>query len=172
MSDAYRLCCRDGRVAVYSIDTNIYFDWWTRRYPNDVFPSVRKCIEALVGDGKWIAAEQVFEEIQALGVPLLRNWARANRAQFIPLDAALLAEADAISRAYPDIIDPDATQEEADRHVIALAKHKGWTVVSHETPAISKRYSSGRLYVPDVCGLLKVPCIDLLELMKREKWSF
>ena len=157
---------------VYSIDTNIYFDWWTRRYPNDVFPSVRKRVEASIAAGRWGAAEKVFDEIQALGAPLLKNWARANRAQFINLDAALLAEADAISKKYPDIIDPNAAAEEADRHVIALARVKGWTVVTHETPAIDKRYSTSRLFIPDVCNLLKVPCIDLLELMRREKWTF
>jgi hypothetical protein len=33
---------------MYSVDTNIYLDWWVRRYPEDIFPNVRAQIEGLV----------------------------------------------------------------------------------------------------------------------------
>ncbi len=75
---------------MYSIDTNIYLDWWVRRYPGDVFP----------------------------------------------------------------------------------IKLKSWVVVTHETPARTKKNPPRTLYIPDVCGALNIRCIDLLQLMRREKWVF
>jgi len=157
---------------MYSVDTNIYLDWWVRRYPEDVFPSMRTNIERLVAGGKWVAAERVAEEIQHVGSAPLKAWAKANMGQFAAHDAALGAEAGAISRAFPGMIDPYARHDEADRYVIALAKLKGWAVVTHETPAHAKKHAVRTHFVPDVCSALKVPCIDLLELMRREKWVF
>lgn len=72
----------------------------------------------------------------------------------------------------PGLIDPNARHDEADRYVIALAKLQGWAVVTHETPARSKKHALRTHFIPDVCRALAVPCIDLLELMRRESWSF
>jgi len=30
---------------MYSFDTNVFMDWWDRRYPPDIFPSVQKAME-------------------------------------------------------------------------------------------------------------------------------
>lgn len=157
---------------MYSIDTNIYLDWWVRRYPEDVFPSVRGQIEMLITGGKWIAVERVADEIQHVAPSPLKAWARANKSQFYRHDAALIAEANAITTRFPGLIDPYARHDEADRYVIALAKLKGCAVVSHETPARSKKYAPRTHYIPDVCNALGIPCIDLLDLMRREKWAF
>jgi len=64
---------------MYSVDTNIYLDWWVRRYPEDVFPAIRIKIEQLIAGGKWVAVERVGDEIQHVGSPLLKNWAKANK---------------------------------------------------------------------------------------------
>ncbi len=157
---------------MYSVDTNIYLDWWVRRYPEDVFPNVRAGIEGLVKAGKWVAVARVADEIQHIAPPLLAAWAKANRNQFVPHDAALMAEANAITTRFPGLIDPYARHDEADRYVIALAKLLGWAVVTHETPARTKRNAPRTHYIPDVCSALNVPCIDLLEVMRREKWVF
>lgn len=157
---------------MYSIDTNIYLDWWERRYPEDVFPSLKQHVEALIAAGKWNAVERVEDEIGHVGTPKLKAWAKVQKAQFIKHDVALLTEANAVTTAYPGLIDPYARHDEADRYVIALAKLRGWTVVTHETPARSKKRALRSHFIPDVCRGLGVPCIDLLELMRREKWSF
>src|ERR1043166_6734814 len=145
---------------MYSVDTNIFLDWWVRRYPEDIFPSVRGQIEALIASGRWVAAERVSDEIQHVAPPALKAWAKANKAQFCRHDVALIAEANAITARYPGLIDPYARHDEADRYVIALAKLKGWSVVSHETPARSKKYAPRTHYIPDVCSALGIPCID------------
>jgi hypothetical protein len=157
---------------MYSIDTNIYLDWWVRRYPEDIFPTYRSQVEGLIAAGKWQAVERVQHEINHVGTPALKTWAKSQRSQFIAHDASLMSEANKISAGYPGLIDVYATSDEADRYVIALAKMKGWAVVTYETPARSKKYALRTHFIPDVCREIGVQCIDLLELMRREKWSF
>ncbi len=99
-------------------------------------------------------------------------WAKANRSQFQKHDAALIAEANAISAQFPGMIDPYARHDEADRYVIALAKLNGWAVVTHETPARSKKNALRTHFIPDVCSALNVRCIDFLDVMRRENWVF
>lgn len=160
---------------MYSVDTNIYLDWWERRYPADLFPTFKDKVEALIAAGKWAAVARVAEEINHNGTTPLKAWANTHKRQFIAHDTALLTEANAIIKDCPGLLDPDARHDEADRYVIALAKLKGWTVVTHETPAYSRAKRKNALrshYIPDACREFGVPCIDLLELMRREKWQF
>jgi len=157
---------------MYSVDTNIYLDWWERRYPDDLFPTIKTHVEALIASGKWRSVQGVADEIIHIGTPRLKAWTKATPGQFLSHDAALLKEATAITAAYPGLLDPYARHDEADRYVIALAKLHSWAVVTHETPARSKKHAVRTHFIPDVCRGLGVPCIDLLELMRREKWSF
>jgi hypothetical protein len=160
------------RVGMYSIDTNIYLDWWVRRYPEDIFPTYRIQVEGLIVAGKWQAAERVQDEINHVGTHALKAWVKAQRSQFVKHDGSLIAEANKITTSYPGLLDPYARHDEAHRYVIALAKIKRWTVVTHETPARSKKNALRTHFIPDVCRAIGVQCIDLLELMRREKWSF
>ena len=147
---------------MYSIDTNIYLDWWVRRYPDDIFPTYCGQVEALIAAGKWNAVERVADEINHVGTAALKTWAKANRVQFIKHDGPLIAESKAITTAYSVLLDPYASHDEADRYVIALAKLKEWTVVTHETPARSKKHALRTHFIPDVCRGMNIPYIDLL----------
>lgn len=157
---------------MYSVDTNIYLDWWERRYPGDVFLTLTAHVEALVAAGQWRAVKGVADEIGHNGTPKLKAWANANGTQFVPHDAAILKEANAILARFPGMIDPYARHDEADRYIIAHAKLNGWSVVTHETPAHSKKRAPRSHYIPDVCSALGVPCINFLDLMRQEKWTF
>ena len=64
---------------MYSIDTNIYLDWWVRRYPEDVFPIVRTGIEGMVAKGHWNAVQGVADEIDHVGTSQLQAWAKTTR---------------------------------------------------------------------------------------------
>lgn len=157
---------------MYIVDTNIYLDWWDRRYPGHLFPTFQSRVDALIAAGKWYSVEGVAKEIQHVGSPGLKLWAKAQGKQFIPHDAALLKEANAISTQHPGLIDPTASHDEADRYIIALAKMKGWSVVSHETPARRKSYAPRTDYVPDVCSKMGIKCLELTTVMTHEKWTF
>ena len=157
---------------MYSIDTNIFIDWWERRYPIDVFPSVKKAIEELINQGKLFAPERVFEEINHVGSAPLKTWAKSHKQIFLPHDVHLQEEANEIQFKYPDLIDNTTPFDEADRWIIALAKLKGWVVITHETSVKSKRKPDRNLYIPDVCNDMKIPCKEFLDLLRIEKLSF
>ena len=95
-----------------------------------------------------------------------------NQSSFIPHDLGVQREAADIVNAFPGMIDPYASHDEADRWVVALAKCTGFAIVTRETSAKAKRKPPRQYYVPDVCQALNVNCINLIDLMRNEKWLF
>ena len=157
---------------MYSVDTNVFMDWWIRRYPPDVFPSVQKAMEGLAVSGKIFAPVRVHDEINSVGSSGLKQWAKSNKNIFLPHDIQLQTEANNIQFVYPDLIDATTVYDEADRWIIALAKVKGFTVVTHETSVHKKKNPPRKLYVPDVCKAMNVQCIEFLDLLRNEKLIF
>jgi hypothetical protein len=147
-------------------------DWQARFYPTDVFVGLKARVEGLIADGKLRAPQIVREEVDAVGTPDLKRWARSQGGLFVPLEPRLQQEAAAIQARYPELVDARSGHESADPWVIALAKLQGWTVVSQETSANEKRKPPKSYYIPDVCRDLGLSCINLLGLMRREGWTF
>lgn len=118
------------------------------------------------------AVELVREEIDAVGTPGLRAWASGQAGLFLPLSPEIQREAATIEASYPELMDPKGLNESADAYVIALAKIQGGVVVSQETSAQEKHRPRRSHFIPDVCRDLGIPCINLLGMMRREKWVF
>jgi hypothetical protein len=157
---------------MYSFDTSAFMDWQARHYPSDIFLSLRTKIEGLIAAGQCRAVDLVREEIDAVGTPELRAWAKKHPILFTALDPLVQVEAASIESRYPDLTDPRSLHQSADAYVIALANVKGGVVVSQETSAAEKRSAKRTYYIPDVCRDLGVTCINLLGLMRLEKWTF
>ena len=157
---------------MYSLDTSFFMDWQARYYPLDLFVSLEKKIASLIASGTCAAIELVKEEIDAVGTPGLRAWAAGQAGLFFPLSPEVQIEAAAIEASYPELMDPKGLYESADAYVIALAKLQGGVVVSQETSVQEKHRPRRNYFIPDVCRDLGVPCINLLGLMRREKWVF
>jgi hypothetical protein len=157
---------------MYSFDTSVFMDWQARYYPPDIFESLTKKVEELITVNKCAAVDLVREEIDAVGTPELRAWAKGTKALFAVLDPEVQIEAASIEARYPDLMDPKSPYQSADAYVIALAKVTGGTVVTQETSAAEKKSAKRTHYIPDVCRDLGIPCINLLGLMRREKWTF
>lgn len=156
---------------IYAIDTNVLMDWQARHFPTDVFGSLVDKVDALITKGRFLAPELVEEELNAVGTAELTAWAKSRPGIFVPL-AEVLAEALSIQGRFPGLKDPKAEFEEADAYVIALAKLRNGVVVTQETPASEKRNPKRTHFIPDVCRELGLPCISLLGLMRRERWTF
>jgi len=118
------------------------------------------------------AVEIVKQEIDAIGTPGLRAWAKAHSGLFVLVTPEIQIESAGIAAKHPDLMDPKSTHESADVYVIAFAKLTGGIVVSQETSAQEKNNPRKKYYIPDVCRDLGVACLNLLGLMRREKWSF
>lgn len=157
---------------MYSLDTSALMDWQARFYPTDVFTGLKTQIEGLVATGKLRAPQIVKEELEAVGTPSLKTWAKGQTGLFVPLDPQLQYETRDIQARYPELTDVKSGHESADPWVIALAKLRGWTVISQETSAAEKHKPPKSYYIPDVCRDLGVPCINLLGLMRKEGWTF
>ncbi len=63
---------------------------------------------------------------------------------------------------------PSPQQRHRPRDINALARVKGYTVVTLETMAASNE----RTRIPNVCAKYGIPCIDLIGLMDAEGWTF
>ncbi|MBI4810824.1 MAG: DUF4411 family protein [Ignavibacteriales bacterium] len=160
---------------MYSVDTNVFIDWWERRYPPDVFPSIQKAIEQLIISNKLFAPMRVREEINDVGSPELKQWAKMNKTIFVQHEEELQEFANKIQFDYPDLIDNTTLEDEADRWIIALAKMHSqdhWIVVTHETPFKKKRKPDRKMYIPDVCRSMNIECVEFLKLMRKEGWKF
>lgn len=148
-------------------------DWQARYYPLDLFVSLNARIEALIEADRFHAVDLVDEEIQAIGTPDLKAWAKNHRKVFVPLSPEVQAEAAAIEARYPDLMDPKGLHTSADAYVIALVRlASDGVVVSQETSVHEKPNPKKHYYIPDVCRDLGVTCINMQGLMRRERWSF
>lgn len=157
---------------MYSSDTSFFMDWQARYYPLDVFASLAEKIDGMIVTKSCGAVLLVKEEIDSVGTPGLRAWAKSHSGLFVPMTPEIQLEGAAIEAKYPDLMDPKAAYQSADAYVIAFAKLNGGMVVSQETSAQEKRRPPKNYYIPDVCRDLGVACINLLGLMRREKWIF
>lgn len=158
---------------MYLLDTSFFMDWQARYYPLDLFASLEKKIESLIASGSCGAVQLVKEEIDAVGTPGLRTWVASQTGLFLPLIPEIQIEAAAIEASYPELMDPKGLNESADAYVIALAKlQKDGIVVSQETSVQEKHRPRRSYFIPDVCRDLGLPCINLLGMMRREKWVF
>lgn len=157
---------------MYSLDTSVFMDWQARYYPLDVFGGLADRIGSLIRTGEGKAVDLVREEIEAVGTPGLRAWVKQQKGLFAPLTPEVQVEAAAIEAAYPDLMDPKMPYQSADAYVIALARVNDGIVVSQETSAQEKHRPAKAHYIPDVCRDLGISCINLLGVMRREKWSF
>ncbi|MBI1904346.1 MAG: DUF4411 family protein [Planctomycetia bacterium] len=105
------------------------------------------------------------------------QWAKMRKGVFHRPDAVQQSTVKAILARFPDLVDASRLSPEADPFVVALAIARNdeqksvmfptkWVVVTQE------RFSQGRPKIPNVCAALGVECVDILEVFRREKWTF
>ena len=97
-----------------------------------------------------------------------KKWSRAQAGLYIPLDNAQIAEAQAILRQFANLVDVVTGSSSADPFVIALAKMQKHVLVTEERWTNSPKKTK----IPNVCAHYGVPYIPVLELIRREKWTF
>lgn len=150
----------------YSIDTSALLDGWRRYYPPDVFPDVWTGLEELIEKGEIRATEEVFVELEKRDDEIF-GWAKSRKESlFVPIDDRIQERVAAILGQHERLVRHNRSG--ADPFVIGLAMIEGCTVVTGERP-------SGNLdkpKIPDVCGALEVPWLDLLGLFRQQGWRF
>lgn len=160
--------------ATYSIDTSALMGWWLRRYPPDIFPSLRDAMGKLIAEGKLLASEYVLSELGGKEDPLY-SWAKGQAGLFVKTDESIQQKAQYLIQTYPLFIDAESQRPiQADPFVVALAQEKDLTVVTEETFAHTKLTGKRkkRTYIPDVCNKEGITCITFLQMMQAERWRF
>jgi len=152
----------------YSIDTSAFLDGWVRYYPPDTFPGLWLRIEELIEEGHLRATEEVLHELEKKHDDVYA-WAKERKdALSVPIDDRIQPAVSAILEDFEKLLDTRKNRSAADPFVIALAQIEGCTVVTGE----GTTGSLNRPNIPDVCSGLGVPCISLLQLIRREGWTF
>lgn len=152
---------------IYSIDTSALLDGWIRYYPPDIFPGLWRRIEDLIGQGALRATEEVLEELKRKDDDVFK-WAKLHMEMFVPIDESTQEIVTTILKDFEKLVDTRKNRSFADPFVIALAHLNKCTIVSGEKGT----GNPDRPKIPDVCRALGIRCISLLELIRREGWSF
>lgn len=140
-------------------------DGWRRYYPPDVFPGLWRRIDGLIAAGELVATEEVLIELEKKDDELFK-WAKERHTMFLPLDYEIQAAAADILRDHPMLLNAKKNRSAADPFVIAVAKCRGCCVVTGENPSNNIRKPK----IPDVCGVLGIRCIRLLDLFREQGW--
>ena len=155
----------------YSIDTSAILDAWVRYYPLDLFPSFWDKFHILAESKDVIAIELIGHELRTKDDGCY-NWFKDNNLSyfFVEISIPVEKEVTEILRDpnYQKLVDDRKGTYSADPFVIALAIVEGLIVVTGE------RASNNILKprIPDVCNSIGIDCINILDLMRTEKWSF
>ncbi|HKZ97500.1 MAG TPA: DUF4411 family protein [Hyphomicrobiaceae bacterium] len=153
----------------YCIDTSSLIAAWGELYPIEHFPKLWEHVEALVQNGRLKAPVEVLHETKRRSTEL-HKWLGKRKAMFVDIDEDIQRRQTAIMAAFPKLIDTRRGHFAADPWVIALSIERGLVLVTQE------RFTGkpARPNIPDVCadGRFKTDCINLLDLIRREKWIF
>ncbi|MBI1263320.1 MAG: DUF4411 family protein [Alphaproteobacteria bacterium] len=96
----------------------------------------------------------------------LYTWLSQRDTMFVDFkEGVQLAVRDILAQ-FPRLVGERKHRTSADPFVIATAQLRGLVVVTEEKPTASLN----RPNIPDVCAELDVKCINLIELIRAEKW--
>lgn len=148
----------------YVLDTNALIDLFERRYPPDVFPSVKLRVETLGHEGRILVPLDVQQELPKGSAS--RDWLNDWQSLVVELDEEIQVALIETMTVCPRIIDPMSPfpKDAADPVVVAVAKARRACVVSNE------RRSGGasRPRIPNACELMSVPCLPVLDFLRQE----
>ena len=150
----------------YIIDT-CSFTALRRVYPSDVFPSVWSKMDDLANVGIIGSLDLVLNELKAQDDEVL-DWAKSHLPIFVDLDNEIQLKATEILQQFAtNFVDLKKRTSGADPFVVAAAVVHSCVVVTEE----KRSGGTPRVKIPDVCRVLGVDCIHLLELLRREQFS-
>jgi Domain of unknown function (DUF4411) len=149
----------------YSVDTSALLDAWVRNYPADVFPGIWEQMNRAAQDGILFVCDEVVNELSKKDDGA-HGWVKARNGLVVPLDSEIESHVQEIMKKYPRLVDTKKGRSVGDPFVIALARAKGYTVITGEN-------ATGKIDVPkipDVCDDLKIPWVRMLGFFREQKW--
>lgn len=151
----------------YVLDTSALIGAWQRKYPPDVFPSLWDNLDRLGRNGELFVPEEVMGEL-ARQDDELHAWVSDRAEQLVVVSSrAVFLSVRAILHDHPKLTMPGAGRGKADPFVIAEAQARGCPVVTEERGG-----SEAKPRIPYVCRSLGIECMEFLDVIKAEQWTF
>ena len=159
----------------YVIDTSSLIEL-NRRYPIDIFPSLWKNVEGLIGKGLLISHKEVLKEISYMD-DALKIWAKKQKKLFRDLTPKQIQIVREILKKYPSLAKSDNEAAAADPFVIALAVELGSepqkTLFEKARIIVTEEKLRGnRVRIPFVSQNSGIECINIIEMCRVEGWKF
>jgi len=152
---------------LYCLDTSAILEGRVRTYPPKTFITLWGKIELTIEKGLIVAPAEVLVEL-AKKEDSVFEWAKGHNNLNIPLTTDIQLAAKEVLRQFSRLVDSRKTSSQADPFVIALAMIEKRAVVTGEkndgTPDKPK--------IPFVCASLGVKCINFLEMIQDQDWTF
>lgn len=152
----------------YSIDTSSLVHAYQRSYPPDILPALwENRLDELIAAGRLVSPFDVLEELKQKHDDLY-GWAKLRPQMFVEIDS-FQDELAKIMKDFPRLVDTKKGKSGGDPMVIALAlsKNPRFTVVTEEGFGSPK---SPR--IPFVCADRSLRCINVLQLIRDQEWTF
>lgn len=151
-------------AAIYCIDTSALIAAWYERYKPNRFPKLWEELDGLILMERLVSSSLVLRECNKRRSEELHGWLKPREAMFLTPDETVQSQVDFIVNTYKGLVSAGKEKFQADPFVIALAKVNGHTVITEETgPASLSK-------IPGVCAAMKVPCVNLMQLIDQEDW--
>ena len=151
-------------ATTYCIDTSALIAAWYERYKPNRFPKLWDQLDGLIKSGRLVSSSLVLRECSKQRSEELHGWLKPREAMFHTPDETVQAQVDFIVNSYQGLVSAGKEKFQADPFVIALAKAAGHTVITEETGPASLAK------IPGVCAAMKVPCLNLMQLIDQEDW--
>ena len=147
----------------YVLDTNVFINM-QRHHPLDIFSSLWSKMAEAIEAGDVISCSEVLDEI-SIGNDELIEWAKQKKEAFLTSEVDVQQIVRDILKNHPALVTGTCKANNADPFVIALAKHKGYTLVSDET-----RAGNGQpVKIPNVCEAYGVRLIKFVDFLREIK---
>lgn len=150
----------------FSLDTSGLLDAWVRYYPPDVFPAIWNLMDGAARNGEIVVIDEVVREVERKDDGLVQ-WIKDRPGMVIPIDDPIQQHVVEIMARYGRLVDTRKNRSGCDPWVIALARERHFTVVTAE----KRTGTLARPKIPDVCEDLGIPCIETIDLFRRQGWK-
>jgi len=168
---------------IYIIDTSSFRKI---KLPPDIFVGMWKNIENLAEEGRFISHELVLEEIRNYEgkKDMLLEWAENHKNIFkdITLQQTKLVKKILCTDNFGGLIDPKATNGQADPFIIAMAMEKEeQTSLTDDGEEIKKILVTeetmnpkhpNKIRIPFVCRSFGIKCINIFDFFRMEGWKW
>ncbi|MCD6238669.1 MAG: DUF4411 family protein [Thermotogae bacterium] len=166
------------REDIYVIDTSSLIEIKPENFPPDIYVSMWKDIENLIKSGRLISHKYVLEELRKYEGRRdeILKWAESHKEIFKDVTPQQIKLVKQILEKYYPLIDVNG-RVEADPFVIALALEKDsqqtlFPSTFEKIVVTEEKLKGGKIKIPFVCQQLKVDCINIFSMFRREGWKW